>query len=83
MTIPRNRLVGAGTPGTTLSGEAETLAGSLPGSGGGGLGKGGGFGSRRGTRKSGARAALAGGTGLSGLTGGSFNVPPISINLGG
>jgi len=76
---PRNKLLGSG-PGASLSGalDAETLAGSLPT---GGFGRGGGFGTRRGARKSGARAALAGGTGTSGLTGGSFNIGPINPGI--
>jgi hypothetical protein len=77
-----NRLLGAGMAGNTLSGESEgaRVAGSLPASGG-GFGRGGGFGTRRGARRSGARAALIGGTGISGLAGGSFNIGP--INFGG
>ncbi len=82
MRLQKNRVTGAGKPGTNLAGtDAQTLAYSLgfgSRAGRGGLGAG-----SRARRASSSASALIGGTGVSGLPGGAINIPPLNINIGG
>jgi hypothetical protein len=82
MRSSRNRITGAGKPGTNLAGtDLSDLAYSIQAmgtrAGRGGLGP-----SSRARRASASANALIGGTGYSGLPGGGINIPPIIISPG-